>query len=105
MKNSLEEYVNLKIQKLDPKARRTKGSGNATELADNLNKYFYTECKMRTTKNCTIDRKVMEKLLSQRANNKKWCIYALENQFKDRYIVMEAEEFFQLIERGVENET
>jgi len=101
MENKLEEYVVTKLRKLDSKARRTKASGASTELADILNQYFYVECKSRNTTHCKIDRSVMLKLLRQRAKKEKWCLYILENQFKDRYVVMDADEFFELLKRGL----
>lgn len=101
-KNPLEEYVANQLRsKLDPRARRTRASGASTELGDILSKHFYVECKQRTKPNAIIDRSVFLKLLSQRANFNKWCILVLENATKDRYVVMDAEEFFQFAQKAL----
>lgn len=102
-KNPLELFVAEKLRKLDRFSRPTKASGAGTEIGDVLNNHFYVECKMRSTKNVTIDRKVMTKLLGQRARKDKWCIYALQNQFEDKYIVMDADEFFLLATKAISN--
>ena len=94
--NELELYIAEKIKPIDPWARPTKASGASTEIGDVLNDSFYAECKLRNTKNITIDRKVWIDFLSKLANPQKFPIYALQNKFKDRFVVMDAEDFFRL---------
>ena len=102
--NPLELAVAAKMRDLDPKARPTRGSGAGTELGDVLNKYFYVECKMRSTKNCTIDRRVMVKLLGQAAKAGKLHLYCLQNATGDQYVVMDLHEFFILAARAFKEE-
>jgi hypothetical protein len=42
---ALEEWVAEKLRAIDPGARRTKGSGNGTEILDVLNNYIWVSCK------------------------------------------------------------
>jgi hypothetical protein len=44
--NQLEELVVSKIKVIEPTCRRTKGSGNSTELEDILSSNFLVQCKV-----------------------------------------------------------
>ena len=99
MKNELEEYVAEKLKEIDPKARRTKASGASTEIADILSEYFYVECKMRNTKNATIERKVWRDFIAKTANPNKIPFLALQNNQRERWIVMDAEHYFDMMKR------
>jgi len=97
-KNLLELYVADKLKKIDKYARPTKASGASTEIGDILNKFFFVECKMRTTSSVTIQRKVWYELLGKLPlKTKKLPIYALENKHKDRFIALDLDDFFRII--------
>ena len=94
----LENYVLTLIQKIDPKARLTKGSGSATELGDILNTRFFVECKKRNKKNFTVDESVWIKLLELMPyKTQKFPLYVIENENKRRFAVLDLDDFFRLI--------
>ena len=96
----LQWYVARKLNELGIKARPTKASGASTELGDILNEIFLIECKQRSTKNVTINIKTWEKLISQLPiNSSRIPILALENKNKKRFIVIEADEFFNILKQ------
>ena len=96
--NKLKEY------ELDPNARPTKASGASTEIGDVLNNLFYVECKFRSTKNITINRKVWYKLLAQVPEEiDKLPIYVLENFDGDRFVVMDGNDFFAMISKYIKD--
>jgi len=99
--NSLELYMAEQLRAFDSKARPTRASGASTEIGDVLSEQFYVECKMRSTKNISIDRKTWLKLMSQRARKSKHVLLALQNVFGDRFVVMDATEFFVLLKGGL----
>lgn len=92
----LEQYVAAKLGELDATARPTKASGASTEIADILSYLFYVECKYRSTQNITIDRKVWIDFLGKLAKPTKLPIYVLENEPGDRFVVLDADDFFRL---------
>lgn len=101
----LQWYIARKLNELGIKARPTKASGASTELGDVLNSIFLIECKQRTTKNVTINIKVWEKLKSELPiNSRRLLMLALENKDKKKFIVMEAEEFFYMLQTRSKNE-
>lgn len=95
----LQWYVARQLSELGIEARPTKASGASTELGDVLNKVFLVECKQRNTKNITINIKVWEKLQSELPiNSCRKTMLALENKDKKRFIVMEADSFFNMLQ-------
>jgi len=96
--NPLELYIAEKLKPIDKYARPTKASGASTELGDVYNKHFLIECKQQlTTENPKINRKTWYKLVSELYRIGKTAFLALENKSGDRFIVMDSEDFFDLI--------
>lgn len=96
----LQYYISENLKFLDPKSRPTKASGASTEIGDGLNKYFLIEAKQRNTKNITINIKTWDKLKSQLPiNSRRIPFLALENREKKRFIVLEAEDFFNILKK------
>ena len=94
----LEQYIAEKLKVIDQYSRPTKASGASTEIGDILNKHFFVECKERNTVNLGFTRATWYKLLGQiPVDSQKGAFLALQNKFKDRFIVMDAEEFFNLL--------
>ena len=99
MKNKLELWVAEQLKPIDPKARPTKASGASTEIGDVINKYFYIQCKERNIKHIIIDRNEWNKLCSQIANINKLPIYINENKYKEKFVTMDATDFFRMFKQ------
>jgi hypothetical protein len=94
----LQYYIAEKLKPIDPKARPTKASGASTELGDVLNNVLMVEAKQRNTKNIAINTATWKKNKSSLPiNSKRIPILALENKDKERFIVIESEDFFDLL--------
>ncbi len=99
-KNSLEQYLAEKLKRLDKYARPTRGSGCGNEIGDISNQYFFIEAKQKLTKeNVIMDyKKEYKKLLnSLPINTCKTPFIAIENKHRDKFIVINAEDFFDLL--------
>lgn len=97
----LEAYVADRLADIlkDPSIKPTKASGASTQLADILCSKFIVECKQRTTKNITIDESVWEKLLGELPlGSVRTPLYILENKNKKRWLVMDLEDWFRMLE-------
>lgn len=101
MKNELEIYIAEKLKVLDKYSRPTRASGACGEISDIYSKVpLYIECKIRNTKNITIFKDVWDKLLSKippHQAHKKKPLYILQNKFKDRFAVMNLDDFIELV--------
>ena len=98
----LQWYVARKLNQLGIKARPTKASGASTELGDVLNDSFLVECKQRSTKNITIDLATWEKnkaLLP--INSKRIPILVLENKEVKRFVVLDTDDFFDILKNWI----
>ena len=94
----LQWYVAQKLEQLGIKARPTKASGGSTELGDVLNEVFLVECKQRNTKSVTVDLHTWEKNKGKLpVNSKRIPILVLENKEIKRFVVMEANDFFEML--------
>ena len=105
--NSLESYIVSKLLPYDPNARRTRGSGSHTELGDVYNTHFFVECKIKRTKtNIIMDRKEDFMKLAEKipVHSFKEMFVAIENKFGEKYIIMDSEAFFRLVEKAYEDE-
>lgn len=93
-----EHYIAEKLRKIDTDCRPTKASGGSTEIGDIYSKYLMVECKQRNTKNVTINIATWEKNKADLpANSKRIPILALENKDQKRFIVLEADDFFDIL--------
>lgn len=96
--SKLEDYVAEMLKEVDPKSRRTVGSGSKREISDIVNEYFYVECKKRNTKDITLVKKVWDKLCSEiPVGSQKIPLYILENESKDRFVVLDIKDFVRII--------
>lgn len=96
----LEYYIAEKLKFLDSKSRPTKASGASTEVGDTYHKYFLVDAKQRNTKNITINIKTWDKLKSQLPiNSRRIPFLALQNKDKKTFIVLEAEDFFNILKK------
>jgi hypothetical protein len=94
--SKLENYFLGKMQKVDKRARRTKGSGNTGQAGDVENQICVVECKWRDTKDITIKEDVFKKLLSEvRVGVHKFPVYVLENTNGKRFAVMDLDDWFE----------
>lgn len=96
--NKLERWVTEKLKPIDKKARPTRGSGCGNEIGDNSNDYLYVECKEKHTKsNIIMERSVWYKHLnSLPIVTKKIPIYVTENKEREKFVILSAEDFFDL---------
>jgi hypothetical protein len=101
--NELEAYLLRKMLEIDSTARKSRGSGSTgLDIADLVCKDFYVEAKQKHTKeNIVADRKKeLEKLKSEvPVASQKEPIWAYENKYGERYILLEAETFFRLLKK------
>ena len=99
-RNKLERYIVEKLLPIDPYARETRGSGCGNECCDVTNKYFYVECKQKLTKsNIIVDYKKewLKSLNSMPVNTLKPLIIVTENKEGERFVTLNAEDFFDLV--------
>lgn len=85
--NPLEVYVEEKLKKIDPTAKRSPGSGCGASVGDINCKDFFVEAKIKHTKeNWILDRKKEYlKLLKQIPNvTEKTCFWISENKFGEK---------------------
>ena len=96
----LEYYIAEKFKELGYKnACPSNGSGQCGSVGDISGvKDFVVECKARNTKDITIKQEVWDKLILELplASERK-PLYVLENQNKKRWVVMDVEDFFNLL--------
>ena len=99
--NPLEIYCANQLKEVDSLSRKTRGSGCGTEIGDVSNKFFHIECKRKMTReNFTFDRKVWLKHLNGLPIvTKKIPFMCFENKLNERYVVIEAEDFFKIVKK------
>jgi len=98
----LQWYVAEQFKALgDRFARPTVGSGNGNENGDVYTEFPYTvECKQRNTKNVTIMIDVWEKNKADiPLNSPKIPLVFLENKDGKRFAVLEADDFFDILDK------
>lgn len=96
----LENYIASKFQDLGYKnACPSNGSGQCGSAGDISGvKDFVVECKLRTTKSITIKEEVWNKLVNEiPLGSERVPLYVLENKNKKRWIVMDVEDWFNLL--------
>lgn len=101
----LEEYIAEKLRKIDPNAKPTKNSGASGSIGDVANKHFYIEAKQRLTKDNIIMqyKKEWGKLNKEiPVGSMKIPIFVTENRVKDKFVIINAEDFFRLMEEVYE---
>lgn len=95
----LQHYVAERLKKWDPEARPTKASGGSTELGDVSNTMFMVECKQRDKIHPVIDVHVWAKNKAELPlESEKIPLLVLENTAEQRFAVMEADYFFDMID-------
>lgn len=103
LNNELEDYLETKLQEIDPTARKTRGSGSHTEIGDISSKDFYIEAKIKGTKlNIIMDYKKEFLKLQHRLpiNTMKETFVAIQNSLGKKFIVIEADAFFRILKKG-----
>jgi len=104
-KNTLERWVETILKKIDPSAHRTAGSGciMGGSAGDVANKYFFIECKIRHTKeNIFMQwKKEWISLLDKiPMKSNKIPMLVTENKYGEKFVILEAHEFFSIIEKS-----
>jgi hypothetical protein len=104
--NPLENYVVDKLKSIDKYARRTRGSGCGNEVGDIKNNYLYVECKIKGTKsNIIMERNVWKKhLKGLPLNTNKLPIYVTQNKENERFVILDADDFFNLFINYIKGE-
>lgn len=88
---------------IDPKTKRTPGSGCGNSLGDISNKYFFIECKQKRTKfNLIMDYKDEWLKLNDKLpiDSPKIPLCAYELKSGETFVVMKTEDFFKLSEKA-----
>lgn len=104
--NQLESYVAEKFKVIDKDARRSPTSGAKGSRTDVINNICFVECKRRNTKDFTIKEDYWIKLCATIPyNSQKFPIYITENENGRRLVVLDVEDFFNLLyeAKGVED--
>jgi len=99
---SLEEYVASKLRDCgDKKAKPTKNSGASGSIGDIQSEHFWVECKQSLKReNIILERKVWEKHISNLPiNTMKIPIAVIENKYKEKFVILEANDFFFLYDK------
>lgn len=99
---TLEEYIAGIFSEIfqNKTIRPTRGSGCGHEYGDVANPYFMVECKQRSTKDITIKADVWCKLCSEiPLNSKKLPLYVLENEYKEKFAVLNFEDFTRIMQK------
>lgn len=102
----LEHYIAQKFVELGyPNARRSNGSGNKGEAGDISGQDLFTcELKNRNTNSITIKEDVWMKLKSEiPLHSKRLPLYILRNKNKQNWAVMDVDDLFELIKKGLDN--
>jgi hypothetical protein len=103
--DKLEQYVLLKVREIDPQARLSRGSGCGNDIGDITSNILYCECKKRNTEAISIKESTWRHLANQLPiNTQKFSIMALENKNNKRFIVIEIEDFFKILNKAIKNE-
>ena len=93
--SKLEQWVVNKLEAAGISARRTRGSGNHTEIGDIYNERFYIECKHRDTTNICFPLQAVKHLKARiPVYDDKTPIFVFENKFGDKFVILDAEDFF-----------
>lgn len=101
--NKLEEWLVEKFKVLDSNARKTPGSGCGWAIGDISNKYCYVEAKMKHGNANIIVEFENEWLHLERQlplKTEKIQIHVTENKVGRKFVTLEAEEFFRLLEEA-----
>lgn len=103
-KNTLEIWVVEKLKEIGITAHRTPGSGcGDIQKGDISNPYFAIECKMRhTQENITMSwNKDWLKLLSgMPMQSNKIPLFIVENKYGNKFVTLEAKDFFNIIKNN-----
>ena len=103
-KNKLEEWLVGKFQEIDPLAKKTPGSGCGwATVGDISNKYCYVEAKQHHTKENIIlefKKEYQHLLFKMPAKTDKFPIFCIENMYGNKFIVLQAEDFFDLLKEA-----
>jgi hypothetical protein len=102
-KNELESWVVGQLQDgIDPKARRTRGSGCGNEIGDVSNDTLYVECKMKHGhENIIVEFKNEWQHLLFRLpiKTEKIPVVFIEQKFGEKFAILKAEDLFNLLRR------
>ena len=102
-KNPLELYVAEKFKALYKYSRPTIASGaTPVEKGDIKNPWFLIECKMRNTSGFSIKHKDWFTLKSMADGRRMDPLYVFENDKKERFAVMDFDEWFNMLEEIME---
>ena len=97
----LENYIAEKFKEIGyMNACPSNGSGNKGSIGDISGVAdFAVECKLRNTKDITVKEEVWNELVNSiPLSSERTPLYVLENKNKKRWVVMDVEEFFGLLE-------
>jgi len=97
----LELWILSKIKEFDSKARLSRGSGNGNDIGDIVSSLFYCECKNHDKENVILTMKVYNHLVNQLPiHSSKIPIFVHQNNEGKRFITLEANDFFRLLQNG-----
>lgn len=105
--NNLEEYIVEGLKPIDKYTRKTKGSGCGAEIGDVQNQFFFVESKIKHGKvNIIVDYKNEWLTLNSRIplNSTKIPVVIVENKFGEKFVTMEAVNFFELVRKAFQDE-
>lgn len=89
----MQQRVRDAFREMDPPANETAGSGAVKGNGDVISSSFVIECKLRNTKNYTIEQEHLDKIKLEAAFLKKTAIIASENNSGEILISMTLADF------------
>jgi hypothetical protein len=106
--NKLEDWVVEQLKNLgDIFARRSRMSGGRWDTGDVVSDIVYAQCKKANVEHITISRKEWQKLENQipvHMATVKPMIYVNENKYEEKFVTMEANDFFRLLKKALDKE-
>jgi len=102
--NRLEDQIAETLKSLGDKfARRARMSGARFDIGDVVSSWFYIQAKKRNIKHITISRAEWTKLDDEiPVGSLKPIIYVNENQYGEKFVTMNYEDFFKIIKENNE---
>jgi hypothetical protein len=101
--NKLEEWLVGQFQHVDPKARKTPGSGCGASCGDISNCYCYVEAKQHHTKENIIvefKKEWQHLLFKMPLKTVKFPVMFVEQMYGEKFAIMQAEDFFTLLKEA-----
>ena len=97
-----ELWLLSKIKEFDQKARLSRASGASNDIGDIVSSYLFVEAKNWNKENIIMQKKDWKHLINQLPiNTQKIPIYVFQNKDKEKFVVLNANDFFRICDGGI----